>query len=345
VKIYFDISDIEKCVDFSVKYFLDESKAKSNRTTGQYRGLGSIINDFCLGKLIEIGVQKAIEQANPNKNVLLDFELHSLTDENRTDPDIIGIIENKTERKPKLHVEIKNISATDRYIGLTQDQFNTIKSNPNIEKKTENIYLVYANLSNEKPFLNNDVLGVFLKNKINTQLFKQFCKVKDLYLDIKYVLKGSELESYGVKFNTGSFFYETEIIGEELNKKRIRKMKNRNGKVINVTNAELPIFMKDKSFEAPKEFGKFYLEGDADIHLIENNKSHSVYLECKTDISVKNDFLGLFHLKRGITYRLNFVTIGRDPKLKRNNLWIATRNVASIVADSKERILEIAENI
>lgn len=345
MKIYFDISDIEKCIEFSVKYFLDKSKAKSNRTTGQYRGLGSIINDFCLGKLIEIGVQKAIEQASPKKKILLDFELHSLTAENRADPDIIGVNENKINRKPKLHIEIKNISSTDKYIGLTNNQFNTIKSNPSVDSKTDNIFLVYANLSNNNTLFNNDTLGVFFKQKIKSQLYEKFCDIPDLFVDIKYVLKGNELEAHGVNFNVGSFFYETEVVSAELNERQISIMKNRDKKVINVSDGELPIFMRNKSFQSPKEFGKFYFQGEADLNLIENDKSYSVYLVCKTNANIKNNFLGTFPLKKGAIYSLKFDTIGRDPTLKRDNLWIATRNITAIVGDVKERILEISEKI
>ena len=46
MKIKFKKEDLYRCFEFPVKYYLDETKSKSNRTTGQQRGLGSIINDF-----------------------------------------------------------------------------------------------------------------------------------------------------------------------------------------------------------------------------------------------------------------------------------------------------------
>ena len=67
MKIKFNKEDFYQCFEFPVKYYLDETKSKLNRTTGQQRGLGSIINDFFLGKLIEIGVARAIEEKRNDK--------------------------------------------------------------------------------------------------------------------------------------------------------------------------------------------------------------------------------------------------------------------------------------
>ncbi|MEI8137988.1 MAG: hypothetical protein WCH21_11735, partial [Bacteroidota bacterium] len=56
------------------------------------------------------------------------------------EPDIIRVIENKKERKPKCFLEIKNISKDDRWIGLTTEQFETIKKSSNLE----NIFIIGA---------------------------------------------------------------------------------------------------------------------------------------------------------------------------------------------------------
>ena len=81
---------------------MDDKKTSSNRTTGQYRGLGSIIDSFIIGKLIEIGVAKIIDEFSEDKEIGLDFDIHSLTKENLSDPDITKIKENGAERKPKI---------------------------------------------------------------------------------------------------------------------------------------------------------------------------------------------------------------------------------------------------
>ena len=108
--------DIKQCINFSTKYFLDPSKPRAGRTTGTYRGLGTMIDNWLVGKLIEIGVKKIIEDAGFKKILNLDFEIHQGTN----DPDIVSVTENSTAREPKLFIEIKNSSEGDNYIGLTK---------------------------------------------------------------------------------------------------------------------------------------------------------------------------------------------------------------------------------
>ena len=107
-------ADLEKAFNFSIKYFLTKSNTAS-RTTGQYRGLGAIANDFMLGKIIELAVASILETRN--KKPLLDFEIHPLTEANRSDPDIIAVNENRITRAPmflwKLNIFQKMIAGQD----------------------------------------------------------------------------------------------------------------------------------------------------------------------------------------------------------------------------------------
>ena len=70
--------DIKQCIDFSTKYFLDPNKPRAGRTTGTYRGLGTMIDNWLVGKLIEIGVKKIIESVGYRKllNLLESHLLH-----------------------------------------------------------------------------------------------------------------------------------------------------------------------------------------------------------------------------------------------------------------------------
>ena len=68
--------DIKECIHFSTKYFLDPKKTRVGRTTGTYRCLGRMINDWLVGKLIEIGVKNILESYLSEKILNLDFEIH-----------------------------------------------------------------------------------------------------------------------------------------------------------------------------------------------------------------------------------------------------------------------------
>lgn len=328
--------DLDRCFNFAVKYHLDETKLGTNRTTGQYRGLGGIIDSFIIGKLIEIGVSKIIENSS-NKSCLLDFEIHELNKENISDPDITGISEKNQKRFPNLYIEIKNISEGDRWIGLTSEQFSTILSNKLVQNDSKKVVLIYASLIKRSENGNIDPLGVFLKSKINMDLLKKFCNVGDLYVKIRYIINGEDLKKYGVDFNQGSYLYETEIIKEAspLTSKKILS-NHENFKKIKLKKGYFPVIMSN-SMPEPKEFGKFYYEGNIEIYVKNNYKnkkltSKRMYLLCRSDSLIKNKVLGIFELKKDKVYECWFTTVGMNPSLKRNNIWIAQRNLKNIVS-------------
>ena len=59
-------NDLERCFKFTLNYHLDKKKGSVSRTSGQYRGLGGIIDSFFIGKIIEIGVASIISRYSPN---------------------------------------------------------------------------------------------------------------------------------------------------------------------------------------------------------------------------------------------------------------------------------------
>lgn len=336
--------DLEKCFKFAVEYHLDETKMGANRTTGQYRGLGGIIDSFVIGKLIEIGVAKIIER-NAKKLCILDFEIHGLTKENISDPDIIEIVEEGKERAPNLFVEIKNVSEDDRWIGLTTEQFNTILSNEMTKNDPKKVFLIYASLVKKNEQGNIDPLGVYLKSKIDEKLLKKFCDTGDLFIKIQYIITGEDLRRYGVAFNQGSYLYETEIIQEASLATAKRILANHEWyEKIKLEKGRLPIIMSN-TLPEPKEFGVFEYAGDIDVYVKTNYKkgklsSRRMFIHCKNDAIIKNDVLGLFRLKKGVVYECWFVTVGMNPSLKRNNIWIAQRNLDNIIQKAPEQYME-----
>lgn len=340
--------DLEKCFKFAIEYHLDKTKVAINRTTGQYRGLGSITNDFMLGKLIELGVANILKTINSKKKYELDFDIHAINKDNVSDPDIVQICENDELRDPQVFIEIKNISPNDRYIGLTAEQFATILKNNIVNKDKSKIFIIYASLISKNEEKDSDLLGVYLNSKMNLDLLKKFCKFENLYVKIQYVLSGEELDTHGVKFNEGSYMYETELFKKagKLTKKQILSgEKNDIYKKLLISKNKLPVIMRT-NYSPPKEFGDFNFNGDVEIFKKENPCSKRMYIHCKSDVIVKNKILGIFQLKKDEIYETFFTTIGRNPTLKRNNIWIAQRNLSNLSLNSdSEKFKEIAEKI
>jgi hypothetical protein len=46
---------------------------------------------------------------------------------------------------------------------------------------------------------------------------------------------------------------------------------------------------------------------------------------------VKNEVFGEFQLRKGKSYSFNLFTVGRDPRLKRNNVWISKRRAGELI--------------
>ena len=149
----------------------------------------------------------------------------------------------------------------------------------------------------------------------------------------------------GVRFNKGSLFYETEILGEEIDPKKTEKIKSQGFEEARVKNGRLNIIMMN-AYPEPKEFGDFQISGEALLYIKKNEKSTRVYLNALSDGMISNKVLGEFPFLKGKMYELLFTTIGRNPILSRNNIWIARRNLGNCVKDSVEdRIKHLAENI
>lgn len=342
LRVPFCEEDFFRCFEFAVKYHLASNKSNFNRTTGQYRGLGSIINDFFYGKLIEIGTAKALENFNPSIKINLDFEIHELT---ANDPDIISILEKDDDRPPRLFAEIKNVSSGDRWVGLTQEQLRTIRTNEMTRSDCSNVFLIYALIKCADETKNDDLLGIFLKNKIKLDKLDQFCDIGEISMEFPYILTGAELLAYGTEFNEGSYFYETDIASESFSESGKKSVMASDYKCISGSNGIFPVIMENL-MDPPSEFGEFHCDGSYHLFIKENVKSNRIYLYCDTNLVLKNRVLGVFEFKAGDMHQLFFNTIGRNPKLKRNNLWVAQRNLINILSESTEdRLKKIAYSI
>lgn len=88
-----ELSDLQKCWDFSLSYFLNPKKNIVDRTNKMTRGFGGISDAF-MKKLHEIAVQKILEKNNFDICPQTDFEIHDIgktQGDNKTEPDIIQV--------------------------------------------------------------------------------------------------------------------------------------------------------------------------------------------------------------------------------------------------------------
>ena len=96
----------EKAFNFAIDYFSNPDKVVKDRTGTKQRGLGQILDDQMIGKIVEYGVCKIIELNHKKKKQLIpDNEVKS--DFEYGQPDVIQIIENKNKRLPKIFLEMK----------------------------------------------------------------------------------------------------------------------------------------------------------------------------------------------------------------------------------------------
>ncbi len=319
--------DFDVAFDFALRYHLEPKKSQSSRTSGASRGLGGVLDSFILGKLVELGVSNVLKVLNPRKDFILDFDIKQ-NNEVLNEPDIVKVIENGKNRNPKCFLEIKNISKDDRWIGLTLEQFETIKKSSD----PENIFIIgaYIENSNQGNLKQKDLLGIYLKNKFNSPIFKDFTNINNIEIVIEYAISGKELIEHGLEFKKGFFMYETEIFEIAGKQTMVKINKGKLKKIGTFTNSILDRYVMDKKFPDPKFIGKINFKGKIEVFEKLNEKSSRRFIKCLTDVIVTNKILGIFQLEKNKIYLFNLHTVGRNPALNRNNIWIAKRNIQSL---------------
>jgi hypothetical protein len=340
--------DFEKVFKFGVNYYLDSSKAPSGRTSAEPRGLGAVLDAFTRGKLVEIGAQKMLEMLNSKKQYILDFSIKSIR-EVMDEPDIIKIKEGDAERAPNLFIEIKNTGSGDRWIGLTDEQLVTIKKG----SKSKKIYIVYISL-NTKPNIpsprSTDFVGMYLKCISEHPVFNKFDPLH-ASARLEFIITSSDLEKYGTEFPQKSLTYDTDLFRINLSFRRADgNLREGIRKISGQPELSGKISVPRRNGTPDETYGLFQAEGGFDLFIKTNPKSQTNYIECTKDTTIENDIFGKFDLKKGSAYSFNLETLGRDPLLKRNNLFIAKRRVYQLIeqgkiADPKTLLAEISEYI
>jgi len=331
MKYEFREKDFENAFEFAVKYYFDPSKAPSGRTSAEPRGLGAVLDAFTRGKLVEIGAQKMLESLNPKKQYLLDFAIKSTRDVT-DEPDVIKIARDGGERDPRFFIEIKSTSITDRWIGLTEEQLATMKR-ASKGKQIFNIYLSLNTKLNTSSPRSADFVGMYLKYISDLPLFGDFDDL-NAYAGLEFIISAEELEKYGVKFSAGNLMYETELFQGPFSMRKHDGALKSGIKLIksyDTFSKEIPVPRKDGTID--KDYGIFSANGSFSLYIKRNPKTQTNFIECSADTTFKNEVFGIFHLQKGNAYRFNLETLGSDPILKRNNIFIAKRRVYQLIED------------
>jgi len=193
---------------------------------------------------------------------------------------------------------------------------------------------------------------MFLKeveDKEKSTIFQKFSNL-NAECKIEFILTSQDLEKFSFPFERGMNMYETNLFEE----KKLTSFYSANGirkdvlKTQEFKNLDEDIFIEiANGIKAEREeISKFHITGN--FKLI--TKKKKIYIECTTDVYLFNSIFGKFNLKQGKFYSFNLATIGRDPKLKRNNIFIAKNRVYQLIDEDKIRkpeevIKEIVENI
>jgi hypothetical protein len=347
-KLRFD--DFKRVFDFASKYYIDPSKNTTGRTTAEPRGLGAILDAFTLGKITEIGVEKIFYELNNKKQFFLDFDIkkNSVV---KNDPDIVGVFEDNINRDPNIFIEVKNTSEGDRWIGLTEEQFGTIKRSAGGRK----IYFIYASIFSKIKDLNPktaDLTGMFLKeieDQSKSKIFQSFANL-NAECKIEFVLSSEDFEKFGFHFEKGMNMYETRLF-EKKNKQSFYAgsgLRKDVLEVIDYSNFNNTVMLEIERDLLPEKenLSRFNVSGS--FKLFKKKKKN--YIECISNVIVKNEVFGSFNLEKGSFYGFNLSTLGRDPKLKRNNIFIAKNRVLELIRlgfirNPEEVVREIVEEI
>ncbi|MEX0862160.1 hypothetical protein [Nitrosopumilus sp.] len=362
-KIIHKVTDdeVKQCWEFGLKYFLDDTKSTQNRTGGQNRGVGGVLDSF-MNKIVEIAVCKELSKLNKSIDCLPDFEIHALN-KGKTEPDVYKIVEKKykKERNPNVYVEIKNISDADNWLGPKADEIESIQNNDYKITDTKKMFYVYGELVDSKHDSNkrhSSILGAYMKKLIpGDPVLMNFHDVSDLSVEIKYVFSVHDIQKLGVSFPKGGYMVSPEIFVEPAAKTKIRirnNMKSGQYKKMNVGNKTLPketgAFLTKAGREKtrlpyPKSFGDIKFKGKIEMHEEKLSSLVNHFFYCLNDVAISSDVLGDWNFKKGDVQNYRITYSGRDPELIKNNTFVARRNQKITDRLGAIRLAEIAKSI
>lgn len=310
-----------------------------------------MMDAFTRGKLVEIGAQKMLEQANSKKQYELNFSIISVS-QVKDEPDITAVVEDGSLREPNLFVEIKGVSTGDRWFGLTEEQLATMERN----SLGRSIVIMYISLSVDEDGGDNpkrqDPVGMYLKAVTEHSVFNPFAEL-NASAKLEFIITAEELREYGARFPKGDLLYETDLFCELQLSSVWAKDGNLGARIAHSgthNSYRGKISVPLRSGKEDKKVGQFDICGSFEIYRKENPKSRPSFIHCLDDTTISNDIFGTFNLRKDKLYEFNLWTVGWDPVLKRNNLWISNNRVKELLAkeiikDPDKAVREVADRI
>jgi hypothetical protein len=334
----FEIDDFLECVTFAYNYHMFEGKGARGRTNQGKRGFGGELDAFVPGKLCEIAVTKILEKySNSSKKLHIDNDVYPDSDNRvKSDPDIVKVGENGILRKPKLFIEVKRISPSDKMVGIRKSQLDeSVKKWQGDIVGDDKIFIVHAELFyNEENKKSNDITGSILKNltKNNDYKFDKFSNHSSLRCKINHIYTIKELKKYGRIFPQGEIipkimFYEKDELKNTNGHYRLRSTGKLRKNHIIVKNFEGINTLKPyiKGSDMKIDYGECEFYGKFNLIEPKNNKNNRQIIECLTDVKVKNNFFGEYILPKGNEFLFNVEnSLGGINKTKGiDDLWMS----------------------
>jgi len=175
------------------------------------------------------------------------------------------------------------------------------------------------------------LVGIYLKRISNHPIFEEFSSLNST-ASLEFIISEDELEKFGTKFPKGTLLYETELFKGPLSIRSKDGELKRDTTLLSSHNpfdGKIKVPKRDGTFDLEK--GVFHAKGNFNLYVKKNPKTKSHFIECLGDTTIKNDIFGEFILEGEKSYSFNLETVGRDPILKRNNLWIAKRRIYQLI--------------
>jgi hypothetical protein len=301
----FTSEEIKQIIYFCKNYHLDESKRLNDRTNSGRRGFGGVVDAFGPGKLTEIGICKILANLTQDKELFPDTEVYSDSEVGKkVNPDIISVKENNQIRKPKLYIEIKDDDSKSDWIGIREDQLNSIKRvhGDDLEK----VFLIFGRtyFDDNKNEKEKDFFGSFLKsiNLSNEFSFNEFSDITNIKCDIKYAFSVADLITYGHLYKAGEIIMNSYF--DEAKQIYTKKGSLWKDKILSkeLKDNEIIIALTEDGQILP--YSEFNFVGYA--HLIinkdDNNKKFIHFLK---DSTIENKYFGRFDYKKGTSIFFN----------------------------------------
>ncbi len=326
----FTPADFERAFKFGIDMYLSKG-SHTGRTSGEPRGLGAVLDAFTRGKLVEIGVVRMLEEACIDRRFILDFDMKSIS-EVAEEPDITDVVVSGSKREPKFFIEIKNTSIGDRWIGLTDEQLATMKKGAG----ERHIYIIYASL-HSCPLTgcphSSDFVGMYLRHLSDLPIFEGFAEL-NAEARLEFILSADSLHDYGISFPKGDLLYETSLFAE------VKKIRKKDGSLLariekeeHIETVQMKKMILRRTLDnlPDSKYGTVGVKGIFTTYTKHNLNSFRHYIECHADTEIESDIFGKFSLQKGHVYDFSLATVGRDPVLKRNNLWVSKRRIYQLI--------------